>query len=720
MSGWCRPSWTLLGICLALGLASACGGADAGGGRNNGAAGVIGGTAGNGGNAGTGVGGDLGGAAIGAGVGGFGGSGGNGGGPPVIDPGAQPFVQDDTGASGLPADVIDMLKAGGGSCTINPTYPYEGTLFPGGLQSPLVMWNGASEASYIRFAYEGSAILDYQFAAGPSDPGSMQIPREAWNEITRRTNLGNLNVTVSIKAGGAVSTCTLHWKVAPGNMVGALYYNTYQAPAPGIPGVGAIVRLKLGGDAEIYKQADGGLPPIGPCYSCHSVSFNGKVLVASKHTYTPFAQEFLVDKFDVTDVVQPAPSGTLHNANFGALTPDGSRILSMGNPECTTGSDTFPRRPNNFPLVEGNDVARMRDTTNGNELPTPGLEAANYMWMAQFSPDGDKVVFNHAKPGASGTDRTQLAVMDYNYDTNTFSNLRVIVNAPDFATGRPAFDYAPGPAGAFIQPHGVDMCADPAPEDPASGLGTVPMGSCDGPCYPAWPFFTPDGKGVIFSLTSDPDFASAFPGRDAPSKSDLWYVDTETLEVVRLNNANKGLQEIDEINNYYPTVLPIAVGGYFWMFWTAVRDYGHLVRGRDPNAIPNSVIDAEKKRIWVSAIKPKFVGTEENPVNVPLTDPSMPGFYADGQSLSGNVRAFAALNPCLDNGAVCTSGIDCCCGYCLVDEAAGTGTGTCNCEPPVCSKTNEKCETNDDCCPPEGNMPKNICLGGFCNFIVVE
>jgi hypothetical protein len=445
------------------------------------------------------------------------------------------------------------------------------------------------------------------------------------------------------------------------------------------------------------------------------------VLVASYHNYAPFLQEFRVDKFNVTADAQPAPAGTLHNANFGALTPDGSRILAMGNPECTAGSDTFPRRPNNFPLVEGADVARMIDTATDQVMNAPGLDAANYMWMPQFSPDGDKVVFNHAKAGSNGTDRTELAIMDYNYDTNTFSNLRVIVRAGEFAPGKPAGDYAPLGAGAGPQPYGVNMCADPAPGDAASAVGTVVGGSCDGPCYPAWPFFTPDGKGVVFSLTSEPDFAQAFPGRDVPAKSDLWYVDTETLEVVRMDNANRGLQPIDEINNYYPTMLPIAVGGYYWMFWTAVRDYGHIVHGRDPNAPSNSVLEAEKKRIWVTAIKPKAMldpNDELNPPPGPLTDPSAPGFYVDGQSISGNVRAFAALNPCLDNGATCTSGLDCCCGYCTVPD--GAATGTCSCEPPACAKTNEKCETSADCCPPEGDEPQNSCIGGFCTYIVVE
>jgi hypothetical protein len=44
--------------------------------------------------------------------------------------------------------------------------------------------------------------------------------------------------------------------------------------------------------------------------------------------------------------VQPAPKGLLDNANFGALTPDGKKILTMGNPQCTAGSDTFPRKSN--------------------------------------------------------------------------------------------------------------------------------------------------------------------------------------------------------------------------------------------------------------------------------------------------------------------------------------------------------------------------------------
>ena len=109
------------------------------------------------------------------------------------------------------------------------------------------------------------------------------------------------------------------------------------------------------------------------------------------------------------------------------------------------------------------------------------------------------------------------------------------------------------------------------------------------------------------------------------------------------------------------------------------------------------VNEAIKKRIWVAAIKPKTVPMDEVTATPgPLTDPSLPGFYLAGQSESGNVRAFAALNPCLADGSSCTSGLDCCCGFCRTDDDGANGV--CNCEPPKCSKLNEKCTTTADCC----------------------
>jgi hypothetical protein len=446
---------------------------------------------------------------------------------------------------------------------------------------------------------------------------------------------------------------------------------------------------------------------------------------------------FRVEKYDVGATTQPTSTGTLTNANFGALTPDGTRILAMGNPQCTAGSDTFPRKPNNFPLVEGTAVARVLDTGSGMDTQASGLDKDHYMWMPQFAPDGDKVVFNNAKPdGKGGTDRSELAIMEYDYASNSFKNLKVVVSTASMnGVPQPTLDYSPAPAAGGVVSCGADMCGSddkpntcmPAAMIPVLGtipgipgdVAALPMGACTGPCYPAWPFFTPDGRAVVFSLTSEPDFAQAFPGRDAPASSELWYVDLETLEVVRLDNANKGLQEIDKTSNYYPTVMPVAVGGYFWVFWTSIRDYGHKLQGRDPNGLTNAALDAVKKRIWAAAIKPKLTPKGEvKTLPGALTDPSLPGFYVDGQSESGNVRAFAALNPCLDNGVSCSSGLDCCCGYCTM--ADGQDKGMCTCEIPKCAKINEKCKTSADCCPAANPaLPMPMCLGGYCGFLSV-
>src|SRR6201999_1371095 len=117
------------------------------------------------------------------------------------------------------------------------------------------------------------------------------------------------------------------------------------------------------------------------------------------------------------------------DATFGGLTPDGKFILQIGNPECTSSANTFPRAPNNFPLAQGPTVATLLDTATGGAVTTTGLNPDWYMWMPQFSPDGKHVVFNQAKPGPNGTDRSELAVMDFDVATKTFSNLKVLVTS---------------------------------------------------------------------------------------------------------------------------------------------------------------------------------------------------------------------------------------------------------------------------------------------------
>jgi hypothetical protein len=651
--------------------------------------------------------------------------------PPFIVT-SEPWQKDATGSSGLAPSVIDGLRnaaraAGAGapgqggasaaaSSCADMIYPYESTVFPAGLRSPPWMFASGFDAAYARIGYAGTAVLDYEVAAPAAQAGELLISEEDWAQIVGRTTGAPLVVTFAFQRGGATSTCTARVVIAGGRaMSGSVYYNTYNHPEAG--GLGAVVRLRLGeAQSQLYLNMPGTVPT-GPCKSCHSLSVNGQVLAASEHGYAPFAGYFQASAYSVTDGVQPQKRGEVGDATFGALYPDGSLLLQMGNPQCTAGADTFPRAPNNFMLAPGKTAPTLLDTSTGQKVAASGVNPDFYMWMPQFSPDGKRVVFNHAKPdGSGGTDRRELAVMDFDVNTRTFSNLRVIASRLGVA---PSLDYSPGPAffvsglGGTVA-SGADNCRDTS-ANAGGGNAAIPGGACTGPCYPAWPFFTPDGKGVIFSLISEPDFAVAFPGRNTPSKSELWYVDVGTGTTVRLDKANTGLEPGDSLANYYPTVLPIPVGGYFWMFWTSTRKYGHHSTEAPPGAAVvgealygPSAREAFKKRLWVSAIVPPAGGEF---TGGPLTDPSRPGFYLDGQSATGNTRAFAALNPCKATGNDCRNGFDCCTGLCNWNDA--TKTGQCV-DTLACSKEGDKCTTDASCCPDQGLS----CIGGFCGTIL--
>jgi hypothetical protein len=243
--------------------------------------------------------------------------------------------------------------------------------------------------------------------------------------------------------------------------------------------------------------------------------------------------------------------------------------------------------------------------------------------------------------------------------------------------------------------------------------------------FPSWPFFLPDvvrtgevqasgsGKRVLFALNTNADFLTGAVSFGITPSADLWWLDLDTGMAAALNRTN-GLDasgavylpyvylpygENDAHKNFVPTVSPIAAGGYFWVFFTSRRSYGNTL-------IVDPALNApDHKKIWVAAID---IGAP------PGTDASHPAFYLPNQELeSGNIRAFAALEPCRAEGSACTSGVDCCCGFCL---AEGNETqGQCGCEPDRCSKLDERCDTAADCCD-----PRAACIGGFCEIPVVQ
>jgi hypothetical protein len=207
----------------------------------------------------------------------------------------------------------------------------------------------------------------------------------------------------------------------------------------------------------------------------------------------------------------------------------------------------------------------------------------------------------------------------------------------------------------------------------------------------SWPTFTPDGNWIVFqrgtssttwqSHTADLSIVASTPGA------------TET-PLAQLNGASypfaAGARDLHF--NFEPAFAPVAAGGYFWVVFTSRRTYGNILTGGD------TVV----KQLWIAAI-------DQNPK--PGVDPSHPAFHLTGQDESNlAMRGFYALPPCASNGGACTSGTDCCGGYCA--SGADGGAPACQSMPAGCSQNGDKCTQNSDCCNAASGV---TCIAHVCS-----
>jgi hypothetical protein len=185
----------------------------------------------------------------------------------------------------------------------------------------------------------------------------------------------------------------------------------------------------------------------------------------------------------------------------------------------------------------------------------------------------------------------------------------------------------------------------------------------------------------------------AYPGsldtRMGPGDLYLANADEPGIEV-RLANANGdgypfAAGDRDRSFNYEPTFAPVAAGGYLWVVFTSRRTYGNrLTGGKD-----------QVKQLWVTAI---------DQLPKPGEDPSHPAFLVPGQDLATlNMRGFWAMDPCKQQGDMCTTDGECCNGEKCED-------GLCGGEK-ECAQEGGLCEVDADCCDAASGI---LCLGGEC------
>lgn len=576
--------------------------------------------------------------------------------PPPGDPsgaGIEPVSIDEclpSNPAGLSAADVQTLMAGsGGPGSVRWLYPYDGTVFPRGLFAPSLMWDGAP-AEYV-YVHIVASRFEYQGCLVPTAEGRIDLPQAAWDAAGEKTQGASdpFTLELTVMSGGvATGPATQKLVIAQAAIRGSIFYNSYDtklAGGGGGKGTGAILRIPPGGAAEAFVSNE--------CTGCHSVAAQGTRLIS---------QTILGGggrSYALAPDTPPNPAPTVlpnQRTAYGALSPDGSVYLAMsgaldvGQANLASGLFAPPS-------------ATLYQATTGTPIANSGIPTGALMPM--FSPDGTLLVFNDfAMNSARG-----LAVMDFDVATNTASKHRMVHS--------------------------------------------------DTSLYPGWPFFLPDNEGLVFVRTTSGKFSgegAGLGGRPLTSApvSDLHMLDLDTGSETLLARAMGFATSADAAGDktylpfgaedihrsYFPTVVPVAAGGYFWVFFDGIRHYGN---------------QGLQRQIWGAAVEIAADGDYS-------VDRSFPAFYLPGQEFgTGNHRAFAALDPCKQDGGSCTAGSDCCGGYChVIEENSEFGSepvGTCTAEVPMCARTGERCTDSMDCCPPAAGEPVNSCIAGYCAFI---
>jgi hypothetical protein len=311
-------------------------------------------------------------------------------------------------------------------------------------------------------------------------------------------------------------------------------------------------------------------------------------------------------------------------------------------------------------------------------LPATGLPAGLQATLPAFSADGQHVTYIFW--GGTGADQKSVAMMDFAVDGG-----------------------ADGGAVSYVFSNAQVLAT------PDAGAGS-------------WPSFLPLNNGVVYEdeLTASP-YGFTWGG----SLANLWWVDVATHTAAPLNNLN-GVgyvpagpagsgHEDDTTLNYEPTVNPLVSGGYAWVVFTSRRMYGNVATINptysDPRSYPlltnpdGGAPWITPKKLWVAAID---LSADAG------TDPSHPAFYLPGQELyAGNSRGFWSLEPCRPDGQSCTSGDQCCGGYC---EAAFDGGLACTTTKPPCAGLGDRCSVSGDCCG--ASSEGVVCVNGYCANLI--
>lgn len=298
-------------------------------------------------------------------------------------------------------------------------YPYNETVFPLGVLSQEVQINNVQGGVY-RFRVK-EKYLEYTSYFNANTPVRYLIDQKAWENIGA-SGTGSISDPVSVEisrlqGGQAFMPMTQTWHIAQGKVRGAVYYWELPGVCPNGNNEGKILKIKP--DSAIPEE----FFFAGTCWGCHTVSRDGKTMMATLDPPFPFPQVTI----DLTQT--PAVIGSI-NTNAGL-----TGTFSAFNDK----SDRIIVSNDNSSIDNSSKVLRIVDAANGNVLN--GNAMGNGCIEPAWSPDGTKVA---GICGASGfgwgfdAGTGYLAIGDVAADGFSVSGVKQIV-PQNAGQGRPAY-----------------------------------------------------------------------------------------------------------------------------------------------------------------------------------------------------------------------------------------------------------------------------------------